>query len=64
LVKLTGRDVSFWQRVFIFTFAIVILVFFISVPIFELPFIDPSGVSTETTIKRSLIEHIMITHFG
>lgn len=64
MVKLTGRDVSFWQRVFIVTFAIVIVVFFISVPIFELPFTDASGVTSETTIKRSLIEHILIENFG
>ncbi len=64
MVSLIGRDVGFWQRVFMVTLAVVVLVLFISVPIFELPFTDPSGVTSETTIKRSLIEHFFLETFG
>lgn len=59
-----GRDVSFWRNVFIVTLAVVVVVLFISVPIFELPLTDASGVTVETTIKRSLIEHFFTETFG
>ncbi len=59
-----GRDVSFWRNVFIVTLAVVVVVLFISVPIFELPLTDASGVTVETTIKRSLIEHFFVETFG
>lgn len=64
MVKLTGRDISFWRNVFIITFAVVVVVLFISLPIFELALTDASGVVTETTIKRSLIEHFLAENFG
>ena len=63
MVRLTPRDVGFWQKVFILTFAVVVIVLFITLPIFELPLTDASGVATETTIKRSLIEHFFIETF-
>jgi len=50
--------------VFIITFAVVVVVLFISLPIFELALTDASGVVTETTIKRSLIEHFLAENFG
>ncbi len=59
-----GRDVSFWRNVFIVTLTVVVVVLFISVPIFELPLTDASGVTVETTIKRSLIEHLFAETSG
>ncbi len=64
MAGLTGRDVAFWQKVIIITVAVVVLVLFVTVPIFELPLTDASGVTSETTIKRSLLEHIFIENLG
>jgi len=51
LVRLTGRDIRFWQMVFILTILVVVILLFLLLPIFELPI-----EGTETTIKISLIE--------
>ena len=51
MVRLTGRDIRFWQMVFILTILVVVILLFLLLPIFELPI-----EGTETTIKISLIE--------
>jgi len=51
LVRLTGRDIAFWQKVFILTIAVVVILLVLFLPIFELPI-----QGTDTTIKLSLIE--------
>ena len=50
-MRLTGRDIAFWQKVFILTIAVVVILLFLFLPIFEL---EIQG--TDTTIKVSLIE--------
>ena len=59
-----NRDVRFWQKVVLLMIGVAVLILFLFLPIFAIPLIDPSGVVTETTIKRSLFEEIMIQHFG
>jgi len=51
LVSVTGRDIAFWQKTFLLTIAVVVILLFLFLPIFELPI-----EGTETTIKLSLIE--------
>lgn len=60
----SNRDVRFWQKVVLLMIGIAVLILFIFLPIFAIPLIDPSGVISETTIKRSLFEQIMVQHFG
>jgi len=60
----SNRDVRFWQKVVLLMIGVAVLILFIFLPIFAIPLIDPSGVTTETTIKRSLFEEIMVQHFG
>ena len=59
-----NRDVRFWQKVILLMIAVAVLILFFFLPIFAIPLIDPSGVTSETQIKRSLFEEIMIQHFG
>lgn len=59
-----NRDVRFWQKVVLLMIGVAVLILFFFLPIFAIPLIDPSGVVTETTIKRSLFEEIMVQHFG
>ena len=60
----SNRDVSFWQKVILVMVGVAVLILFFFLPIFATPLIDPSGVMSETTIKRSLFEEILIEHFG
>ncbi len=60
----SNRDVRFWQKVILIMIGVAVLILFIFLPIFAIPLIDPSGVISETTIKRSLFEQIMVQHFG
>ena len=60
----SNRDVRFWQKVVLLMIGVAVLILFFFLPIFAIPLIDPSGVVTETTIKRSLFEEIMVQHFG
>lgn len=60
----SNRDVRFWQKVILVMIGVAVLILFIFLPIFAIPLIDPSGVISETTIKRSLFEQIMVQHFG
>lgn len=60
----SNRDVRFWQKVVLLMIGVAVLILFFFLPIFAIPLIDPSGVISETTIKRSLFEQIMVQHFG
>lgn len=60
----SNRDVRFWQKVVLLMIGVAVLILFFFLPIFAIPLIDPSGVTSETTIKRSLFEQIMVQHFG
>ena len=60
----SNRDVRFWQKVVLLMIGVAVLILFFFLPIFAIPLIDPSGVISETTIKRSLFEEIMVQHFG
>lgn len=60
----SNRDVRFWQKVILVMIGVAVLILFIFLPIFAIPLIDPSGVTTETVIKRSLFEEIMVQNFG
>ena len=60
----SNRDVRFWQKVVLLMIGVAVLILFFFLPIFAIPLIDPSGVVSETTIKRSLFEEIMVQHFG
>ena len=60
----SNRDVRFWQKVVLLMIGVAVLILFFFLPIFAIPLIDPSGVVTETTIKSSLFEEIMVQHFG
>ena len=59
-----NRDVRFWQKVILLMIGVAVLILFFFLPIFAIPLIDPSGVTTETVIKRSLFEEIIVQHFG
>jgi len=60
----SNRDVRFWQKVILLMIGVAVLILFFFLPIFAIPLIDPSGVTSETVIKRSLFEEIMVQHFG
>jgi len=60
----SNRDVRFWQKVILIMVGVAVLILFLFLPIFAIPLIDPTGVMSETTIKRSLFEHILIENFG
>ncbi len=60
----SNRDVRFWQRVILLMIGVAVLILFFFLPIFAIPLIDPSGVTSETQIKRSLFEQIMVQQFG
>jgi len=60
----SNRDVRFWQKVILVMIGVAVLILFFFLPIFAIPLIDPSGVTSETLIKRSLFEEILVQHFG
>ncbi len=64
MVKITGRDVAFWQKVIIIMISVAVLILFLFLPILAIPLSDGTGGGTETVLKQSIFEHLLSSDFN
>lgn len=64
MVKITGRDVAFWQKVIIIMVLVAVLILFFFLPILAIPLSDSTGGGAETVLKQSIFEHLLSSDFN
>lgn len=64
MVKISNRDVSFWQKVIILMVLVAVLILFFFLPILAVPLSGGSGGAGETVLKQSLFEFLTGSDFG